>query len=174
MKILKWLGTVIALFFAAGFFMPGVTHVERSIDINAPSSTVFNQINEFKNWVNWSPWYKLDPKMALQYSEPSMGVGANYTWVSENKDLGAGKMTILDTKPNEKVQIKLLFDNHESLVDFKLVAKDSTATKVTWNMNIDNGLNPLSRWGGLLMDKLMGPDFEKGLVDIKKVCETIK
>jgi Polyketide cyclase / dehydrase and lipid transport len=174
MKILKWIGTAIALFIAGGFFMPGMTHVERSIDINAPSAAVFNQINEFKNWVNWSPWYKLDPKMALTYSQPSAGIGAKYNWASENKDLGKGQMTILDTKTNEKVQIKLLFDNHESLVDFKLVAKDSLSTQVTWNMNIDNGLNPLSRWVGLGMDKFMGPDFEKGLADIKAFCERTK
>ena len=54
MKILKWILGIIALSVAVGFLMPGTTHIERAIDINVPAVDVFNQVNELKNWSNWS------------------------------------------------------------------------------------------------------------------------
>ncbi len=176
MKIIKWILTIMALFVVVGYLMPGTTHVERTIDINAPSSTVYNQVNELKNWVNWSPWAKIDPNTVWKYSEPSSsGIGAYYTWSSSNNNVGNGKMTILDTKPNEHVRYKLEFEGMgESLVSFNLTAKDSSNTKVAWTLDKDNGLNPISRWLGILMDKMMGPDYEKGLANLKAYCETRK
>jgi Polyketide cyclase / dehydrase and lipid transport len=173
MKILKNIAIFLAGFIAIGFFMPGITRIERSIDINAPSNTVFTQINEFKNWGNWSPWFKMDPNMTLKYSEPSAGIGANYTWASQK--MGNGKVTLLDEKVHEKAHFKLEFEGQgESSIDFNLAAKDSTSTHVSWVMTTDNGINPLKRWFGLVMEKMMAPDFEKGLVDMKAFCETKK
>jgi Polyketide cyclase / dehydrase and lipid transport len=170
MKILKGIGLFIALFIAAGFFMPGTTRIERTIDINAADSTVFKQINEFKNWPSWSPWFKMDPNMTLKYSEPSASIGAHYTWTSQK--MGNGKVTLLDEKTGEKAHFKLEFEGQgESTVDFNLVAKDSTATNVSWIMTTENGLNPFKRWFGLAMEKMMAPDFEKGLTDMKAFCE---
>jgi Polyketide cyclase / dehydrase and lipid transport len=173
MKILKKIGLFLAIFIAIGFFMPGTTRIERSIAINAPATSIFTQINEFKNWGNWSPWHKMDPNMTLKFSEPSASVGANYTWASQK--MGNGKVTLLDEKVNEKAHFKLEFEGQgESSVDFNLLAKDSTATNVSWIMTTDNGLNPIKRWFGLVMEKMMAPDFEKGLADMKSFCEMKK
>jgi Polyketide cyclase / dehydrase and lipid transport len=174
MKIIKWIAIVVALFVAVGLLMPGLTHIERSIEINAPAKTVFAQINELKNWTNWSSWHKLDPNTAYTYSQPlSAGTGAYYEWKSTK--LGDGKLTILDTKDNENVHCKMVFGGMgESFADFKLTAPDSTKTQVKWAYDADNGLNPLSRWAGLMMDKWVGPDYEKGLANLKAYCETVK
>lgn len=34
------------------------------------------------------------------------------------------------------------------------------------------GNNPIAKYFGLLMDKLIGADFERGLNNLKTVCET--
>jgi hypothetical protein len=173
MKILKWLLGLIALVLVGGLLMPGLSHVERSMTINATTNTIFAQVTELKNWKNWSPWYSRDPNMAMVYSQPSSaGTGAYYTWDSANKEVGKGKMTILDEKPNENVHIKLEFDGMGvSTCDFKLIATDSTTTMVKWSMDSDHGLNPLSRIMGTMMDKFVGPDFEKGLANLKAMTE---
>jgi hypothetical protein len=81
-------------------------------------------------------------------------------------------MTITDSKPNESVHYNLEFEGMgTSAAGFLLSAKDSTNTKVTWTMDMDNGLNPFRRWMGLFMDKMIGPDFEKGLTTMKNTCE---
>ena len=101
MKILKWILGIVLLAVGIGFFMPGTTHLERTIEINAPSTQIYEQVNELKNWMNWSAWAKIDPTTVWKYSEPSSGTGSYYTWASEDKNIGNGKMTILETKPNE-------------------------------------------------------------------------
>lgn len=173
MKILKRILIGILIIIGIGFFMPGKTHVERNIEINAPIAQVYDQVNELKNWMNWSPWAKLDPNTIWKYSEPSSGVGSYYTWASQVKNVGNGKMTVLETKQNELVNCKMEFEGMgESFADFKFMAKDSTSTRVVWSFNNDNGINPFQRWMGLFMDKLLGPDFEKGLANLKAYSET--
>jgi hypothetical protein len=42
---------------------------------------------------------------------------------------------------------------------------------VTWDFESDNGLNPMSRIFGKMMDKFLGPDYQNGLNKLKTVCE---
>ena len=44
--------------------------------------------------------------------------------------------------------------------------------KVTWFNQGDLGWNPVSRYFGLLMDKMMGPDFEEGLENLRRKAES--
>ncbi len=175
-KILRGLLMAVISLVGIGLLLPGVTHFERTIDIASPASTVYDQINELKNWEQWSAWAKIDPNTQWTYSQPSSaGIGAYYTWVG-NKDVGEGKITIVDAKPNENVHCKMEFKGGgDAMADFKLVGKDSTSTKITWAFDSDHGMNPMARWFGLAMNKfLVGPDYEKGLANLKALCETKK
>ncbi len=172
-KILRGLFIIVAAFLGIGLLLPGNTHIERSVDISAPAPAVFDHINELKNWEKWSPWMEYDPNMKITYSQPSTaGIGANYAWIGNDK-VGEGKMTILEAKPNELLHCKMAFKGAgDSFADFKFTVKDSTATKVVWTFDKDNGMNPLARWVGIGMNSFLGPDYEKGLANLKKVCET--
>ncbi len=177
LKILRFLLIAVLTLLGIGFFLPGASHLERTLEISAPAQSIFNQVNELKNWNNWSPWAKLDPNMQMTYSQPSSaGMGAYYTWSSEQGNIGKGKLTIIDAKPNENVRYKLEFDGMgESFADFKLAAKDSLNTKVTWTMDSDYGLNVISRWFGFLfIEKYVGADYDKGLANLKAHCESKK
>jgi hypothetical protein len=175
-KILRYLLIAVALLMGIGLLLPGKTHFERQIDIAAPANVVYNQVNELKNWPAWSPWYALDPTAKMVYSSPaSAGLGAWYTWDGDKKTVGSGKLTILEADSSKLVRCKMNFgDNSESFADFKLTATDSTSTKVTWSFDTDHGFNPPARWFGLVLEKFLSPDFEKGLAKLKTVCETGK
>lgn len=174
-KILRWLLIIVVGFLGIGLLLPGTSHVERMIDIASPAPVVYDQINELKNWMAWSPWAKLDPNAKWAYSEPlSSGVGSYYTWAG-NDQVGEGKLTILEAKPNEFLHCKMEFKGEgDSFADFKLTAKDSTATKIVWSFDTDHGMNPVARWFGLAMNSFIGPDYEKGLANLKAVCESKK
>ena len=102
-------------------------------------------------------------------------MGAYYTWASEQNNVGKGKVTILESKPNELVLNRMEFEERgEAMSHFILTAKDTTSTKLVWTFESDNGLNPISRWVGLFMDKMLGPDYEKGLANMKAYCELKK
>ena len=69
---------------------------------------MFAQVNDFQNWRAWSPWERLDPALKRSYDGPASGTGAKYAWIG-NRNVGEGRMTIVDSRPGELVRIKLEF-----------------------------------------------------------------
>jgi uncharacterized protein YndB with AHSA1/START domain len=175
MKLLKKvaaaiLGLVLVLLLVS-LFLPSKAHVERVLTINAPPEKVFEQINTLKNWEKWSPWHKLDPNMKLHYDTIPAGVGAKYIWESTQRNVGSGSLTITQSVTNEMIQTAMDFrEQGQATGTFKL-EKEQAATKVTWSMDSDLGQNPIAKFFGLLMDKMVGSDFEKGLNNLKALSE---
>ena len=175
MKILKKiaiaLATIILLFAIISFFLPSKAHVERSLVINAPAQIIFNQVNNLKKWEKWSPWEKLDPQMKSSYEGPEAGVGAKHSWQSENRNVGSGNMTITSVVPNQDIQIAMDFMEHGTAIGAFKFDNAVGGTKVTWSMKSDMGMNPVKKFFGLMMDKMVGNDFEKGLNSLKEIAE---
>ena len=44
-------------------------------------------------------------------------------------------------------------------------------TRVTWTNQGDVGTNPINRYFAQAMDRLVGPDFETGLKNLKALAE---
>jgi hypothetical protein len=166
---------IIAIFLVAVSMQPNEMRVVRSATFAAPPAAVFAQVNDFHKWGAWSPWEKLDPGMKRTYEGPTEGVGAVYSWVG-NSEVGEGKMTILESKPNELIKIKLEFIKPFAAVNttefsFK---PEGENTNLTWTMY--GPMNFMSKAMCLFMDmdKMVGTDFEKGLAGIKTVVEPAK
>ncbi len=176
MKIVK--GIIITLVILAiviagvGFLMPGKVHVERSLTMKAPQEIVHAQINNLKNWNNWSPWYKMDTTMKMEYNNIEEGAGASYKWDSNNDKVGKGDMTITSSTP-DSINTAMNFMKYGTAIGKFAFAKSDSGTKVTWSMESDMGMNPIGRIFGMFMDKMLGPDFENGLAGIKEVAEAI-
>ena len=77
---------------------PSEFRIERSVMIDAPRPIVFGNLDDFRRWVAWSPWEKLDSAMQRTYDGPASGPGASYHWRG-NSDVGEGRMTILASEP---------------------------------------------------------------------------
>jgi effector-binding domain-containing protein len=172
-KILIVLAVIIGVIVIVGLFLPPKVHVERSIDIKAPANIVFSQVNNLKSWDTWSPWQKMDPKMENTYEGPESGKGAKHSWKSDNRNVGSGSMLITESLPDSFISIHMNFNGRgEPDANFHF-NKTQEGTKVTWTMEMDNGWNLLGRYFGLMMDKMVGPDFEKGLADLKNQSEKL-
>lgn len=175
MKILKVLGILLLAFilFMVIFVAtrPDTFHIERSARINAAPAVVFSLINDFHEWTKWSPWERMDPELKRTYDGPTSGVGTKYAWASEK--VGEGRMTILESKPNEAVVIKLEFIKPFAATNqaaFKLEPADG-GTRVTWSMDGKN--NTMGKAFSLFMsmDTMVGRDFEQGLFLMNKAAE---
>lgn len=147
--------------------------VTRSATFTAPPEKVFEQVNDFRKWDAWSPWAKLDPNMTVAHSGAANGVGAAYSWKG-NGDVGEGKMTITASHPYEHIGIDLDFIapmEAKNKTDFTFKA-NGDKTDVTWTMV--GKKNFVTKIFGVFfdMDKLIGADFEKGLVQMKPIVET--
>jgi hypothetical protein len=144
--------------------------VERRISIQAPADKVQPLIADFHQWGRWSPWEKLDPKMSRNFGGAASGVGATYAW--EGDKVGAGRMEVLKSEPT-LVQIQLDFIKPmaaRNTADFSLKPQGN-GTEVVWAMY---GPMPyLSKVMSVFvgMDSMIGPDFEKGLAQMKAAAE---
>ena len=150
----------------------GSYSVERTITVNAPAVRVHGLVDDFHHWTRWSPWEDLDPELQRTYTGPDHGVGAHYAWTG-NRKAGAGSMEITASTP-EEIVIALAFlkpFRSTSTTVFELAA-DGDQTVVTWRMTGEQtGL--MSVFGRFMnMDKLIGPDFEKGLARLKTAAES--
>jgi uncharacterized protein YndB with AHSA1/START domain len=167
MKILKYIGIGIIGFIALVLIIPAFlsskTTVTRSAIVTAPADTVFSYLSNFNNFTQWSPWYEKEPSAVV--TVVGVGTGSKYSWVG--KKVGAGSMTIVGLEPNKAVDIKLEFtEPWQSVATTKWsVAPAENGSKVTWEMSQD--LSYLKRYFGLKMDEMIGPDFEKGLSNLK-------
>jgi len=152
---------------------PDTFRVERAASIKAPPDKIFALINDLRRWAAWSPYEKKDPAMKRTLSGAASGPGAVYEW-DGNQEVGKGRMEITDSSPPSKITIRLdfvkPFEAH-NVVEFTLRPQDD-ATHVTWTMH---GPSPyISKLMGIFfsMDKMIGKDFEAGLVGLKTVAET--
>lgn len=145
-------------------FQPDTYRIERSATVSATPAVAYAQVADFHRWEGWSPWEHLDPQMKRDFTGPASGTGARYAW-SGNGKAGAGSMTITEATPDQHVAIDLEFVKpfkSSSLTTFEF-APEGEGTKVTWVMSGRH--NFLSKVMCLFnsMDKMVGPDFEKGL-----------
>jgi hypothetical protein len=151
---------------------PDHFRIERRTTVNAPPQAVFAQVNEFRKWDNWSPWAKLDPNSKVAFEGPQVGQGAVFKWRGNDK-VGEGKMTLVESKPAALVRIEVEFVKPfegSSTSEFTFRPQGG-GTEVVW---VSYGpMNFISKAMCLIMnmEKMLGPDMEKGLVQMKAVAE---
>ena len=145
---------------------------QRATTVKAPPERIFLLINDFHQWGTWSPYENKDPAMKRSYSGAASGKGAVYAWEG-NKNVGSGRMEILDASAPSKIVIKLdfftPFEGHNT-AEFTMLPQGD-ATNVTWLM-----YGPLPFMGKIMhvfinMDRMVGKDFEIGLANLKRLTE---
>jgi ribosome-associated toxin RatA of RatAB toxin-antitoxin module len=172
LRIILWLVVIVAILGIVGFFLPNDVSVARTTTVNADPSVVYNLVNDLKTYDEWMPWNKRDPDMKKEYGPKTVGEGAWYRWESEDRNVGKGKLTIVESVPSEKVVTSLEFADYDPTEGGWLLTKQGNATEVKWFMNSKMGNNPFARWMGLMMDQMVGSDFNKGLAELKRIAES--
>src|SRR6185436_6755434 len=134
-KILIVIAVLVVVFVIVVAMQPSEFNVARTTTMSAPPAAAFAQVNELKNWEAWSPWTKIDPAMKQTYDGPAAGKGAIYSWVG-NKEVGEGRMTITESRPNELVRFHLeFFKPMEGVCTAEFTFKpEGNHTAVTWSM----------------------------------------
>ncbi|MGL6076943.1 MAG: SRPBCC family protein [Fimbriiglobus sp.] len=172
LPILLSLLALLAIFSLFVFLKSDVLKVVRSTTIQAPRGKIFEEINDIRRLNSWNPWMKLDPAIQLTYEGPSSGIGASYSWTG-NKNVGAGRQTIVDSDEDEMVRLKLEFIRPfpgTNEVEFTLVSTGN-GTLVTWKM--EGKLHIIAKAISVFMnmEKMCGNSFEEGLASLKKQVE---
>jgi uncharacterized protein YndB with AHSA1/START domain len=171
---LKWLFYLIAaialIVVGGSFLLPAQAVVTRSIEIAAPPDKVFAIVGDLRRFNEFSPWADLDPNIKYTFEGPESGVGQKMNWTSDNADVGSGSQTITKYEPPNFLETQLDFGMRgKPVASFDLVPSTS-GTKATWTFKADLEGIP-AKWFGLMFDRWIGADYEKGLFKLKTVAE---
>lgn len=168
-KIAIGVGAIIGLLLVVGLILPSKIHVERSIEILAPKSAVFATLNSLREFNKWSPWAKRDPTTTYTFSGPETGVGARMEWKS--KEMGDGTQEIIAVDSDQRITVALDFGEMGKATAYYALHPAEEGTSVTWGFDEDVGMNFIGRYFGLVMDSLVGKDYEEGLATLKALLE---
>ena len=170
-KILIGVAAVLVVLVLVVALRPATFHLERSGLVAAPPEVTFAQVNDFHAWAAWSPWAKIDPAMKTVFTGPANGIGSVYYWNGEKT--GEGRMTLEKSEQPKTIGIKLEFLKPFTAVNQTTFAFAAVpeGTKVTWSMDGENNFMAKAMSLFMDMDKMVGPDFEKGLASLAVVAK---
>ena len=165
MKVLKYLFFIILIAIIAGAMylatLDGRYDVKRSRMIKASPEMIFHDLNDYKNWAAWGPWYEEDSTIVATYAENTIGEGGSYTWTGKD---GSGTMKTLKVdKPKsieQEIVFKTPFGDIKSEV-YWIIEKAEEGSNLTWGMKGEMGF--FTRWMASSMGDEIGPMEERGL-----------
>jgi len=174
MKILKIIGMIagglVALFLVVTAVLPSSYRVERAIEINQPAEVIYPLVANLPNWPKWDPFTEQEPAAKSAFTGEAGTVGSKWDW--EGKVIGTGSLTIEEIVPNQSIRSKMVSVAPQpwAATDNWKFEPTAAGTKVTWMIEGNLGY-PVERVFGLFMESMLGPTFEKGLANLKKVSE---
>jgi Polyketide cyclase / dehydrase and lipid transport len=170
---LLWvLAGIIGVVFTGGtvqLLAPSAYRVERSIIIEGNRLKVWRAVRDLSRWQSWSPWLNQDPHIKLTRGPRLNGVGAWRRWQSSRLGSGRLEFTAVDSSSGS-LSYTATFDGWPSYIGTIQLTEQSPGTLVTWWTSGELN-SPASRLFGLMMDGMMGPDLEEGLLSLKRLVE---
>jgi hypothetical protein len=171
-KIVGSIVGLVLLLVVVGWLLPRHVRIERSIVIDRPASVIYATVNSFERFWDWSPWAGLDPNLKQSIEGPPSGVGATLHW-SGNDKVGTGTQVITASVPDRSVTSDIDFGDMGTAKATFTLEPQGQGTRVTWDLDSDMGAGPIGRYFGPFLDRMVGPDYEKGLAQLKKLVESM-
>ena len=174
MKALKIIGiillVIIGICLVAVLLQPSQGHIEKSIVINAPASSVFAEVSDFQKFNVWSPWAKMDPEAKQTFEGPVASVGHKMAW--DGPKTGTGSQWTEEIRENEYVKNGMKFGGSETtFYNEFILTPEGEGTKITWTYDGANeGLSGKAMW--LVMGSMLSNQYEQGLSDLKQIVES--
>ena len=151
---------------------PDSFRIVRKIEVAAAPDKVFPYLEDPRKTLEWSPWEKKDPNLKKTFSGAAKGKGAVYEW-DGNKDVGAGRLEIVESVPPKLVVMELHF--LRPMDDRGVARYEVTSTpagsEVSWSMEGKSNFVSKIMCVFMDMDKMVGGEFEKGLASLKSIVE---
>ncbi|WP_028918193.1 polyketide cyclase [Pseudoxanthomonas sp. J35] len=171
------LGIVAVLALVVGVVLPSHRHISESVETNRKMTIVYDTVNNLRRFKDWNPLVLRDPKVQLNVSGASEGVGARLDYASNEGHIGKGSWEIVESVPNEKVVIKVEDERrgHNKTVQFLLepTGKNNRNVKITQTYDVDYGWDLIGRYAGLYVSRHVGDDIKLGLSRMSNMLATV-
>lgn len=174
MRFLKVLIGVVLLLavvlYGGALMLPAGFTVVREVQVAAPPEKAYALVDDPRQWKRWTVWNRRDPAMKITYEGPPSGTGAVWAWKSLSE--GDGRMTFTAAEPPRRLAYDLYFPDFDATSKGDLVFEPvGGGTRVRWTMHGNMGSSLPLRWVALFADRMVGPDFEAGLANLKAEAE---
>ena len=133
---------------------------------------MFPELNSMRAFHAWSPWSDIDPQTQYTFEGPDQGVGSRMLWSSGNERVGQGSQEITESVPEREVVTRLQFGDQGSGVARFVLEPEGQATRVRWLFHTEFGWDLFSRYVGLLLDSMIGVQYDKGLKSLQQRIES--
>jgi hypothetical protein len=181
MKILKIIGiailSLIVVALVAVSVMSPVSHMERSIVVNAPPAAVFQQLASFEKFNKWSPWAIMDPEAKQTIEGPVSGVGAKMSW--DGPETGKGSQWTVEYEENKRIKNAMAFEGMEGATFASFLLEEvPEGTKVTWTYDNDvketgyGNASMVKLFNAFMLEGMLGKQYEEGLAAMKQIVES--
>lgn len=150
-----------------GYFLPHAYRVEQSIHINAKPGKIHELVGDLKRWDDWTPWKEMDPSVQVTFGKETKGVGASQTWTGKD---GTGFLQFTASDEDKGIEYDMKMDEMPAKGAIRYERMGDT-TKVTWSMSGDMEMPVIGGYFALLMPRMVGGAFEKGLTKLKSEVE---
>lgn len=151
---------------------PKSYQVERKITVATNIDTVFQSLCSLKEQQIWSPWGAKDPNIIVEYNGIDGKIGSSSHWIGNN-EIGEGEQEITKIEPTSYIETELRFLNpfKSTSIGFFIIKQVDANTEVTWGFKGKNTFPTTLIMVFMDIDKAIGPDFEKGMIDFKSFIE---
>ncbi|HEV7122634.1 MAG TPA: polyketide cyclase [Rhodanobacter sp.] len=146
----------------AAVVMPSSGHVERELVVGKDMRQVYDLLDNFRRFPDYSVLRSQDSKVQFKYSGKAYGPGAEISWTSSDPKLGDGGLTIASATPafnkidsnTQTASIVWNLDNSWRGLDkhFTLDLErqgHGRLTQVTWSYDVKYGWNLVNRFASL-------------------------
>jgi len=165
---------LVVIVFVIPAFLSGSYRVERTVEIDAPPSLVWKQVDDFENWKRWNPWMFADPDGRFAVEGANGREGAKWIWDGEL--IGRGSLTRERVEPRRKIVSRLEFEEPAmppATTEWTFEPLEGGGgVEVAWSSRGDMPY-PMMRYMALLMDQMLGPQFEEGLQRLERHAEAL-
>ena len=163
-----FLGTLATLFIA-GLFLPDYVEVQRVVKLNASRERLHPLLHDLERWREWITWDETDTPVVLEYSAPSSGVGAWYSWRGD--EIGAGRIELTASDPTKGVWYDMTFDlDPDPMKGALRYLSGGEDLELEWSLRGELS-GPLERALGPVLAWRVGADFDKNLAALSKLLD---
>ncbi|RKD91804.1 SRPBCC family protein [Mangrovibacterium diazotrophicum] len=157
-------------FAGIGLLLPREVKVERSVRINAPIESVFQQVSDLRSWDEWSGLMPTDSAMNLEFLHDAKA-DTGYCWLTKEIVPQKRRLLVTGTAWCDSLSAKMSFDKDDIASSCFHFSEQDGTTVVRWEFRkkLDNNL--IGAWAGPFIHNIVAPDLAVGLNRLKSVSE---
>ncbi len=156
--------TLFILITVIGLLLPANVRVSRTVDVNATSSNVYYLIADISNWKKWMSGINENSFKTLSAKKDGKIIKAK---------IGSNEVSIVNTNQNSVTALWQGKNNRQQQSNFTIIPNQSLKViTLNWIFVEHVKWYPWQRISTIMNDKILGPEMEKSLENLKKLAET--